>query len=89
MPEKCRQQRHPPVDVLAGLMPIEERAHRQGMPEIVWAGSGARAVAVQPDVPDQLRERPVELPRGTRRPRAPMKNAGVEGSGKRASRSRA
>ena len=89
MPEERGEQRHPPVDVLAGLIPVKQRVHGQGMAEIVRAGSGASAAAVQADLADQLGERLVELLRGIRRPRAAMKNAGVEGSGKRASRSRA
>ena len=61
MPEEGGQQRHPPVDVLAGVKPVEQRAHGQGMAEIVRAGSGASAAAVQADLADQLRERPVEF----------------------------
>jgi hypothetical protein len=66
MPEERGEQRHPPVDVLAGFMPIKERVHGQGMAEIVRAGPGAGAVAVQADLADELGERPVELP--TRHP---------------------
>ena len=68
MPEECGQQGHPPVDVLAGLKPANERVDSQGMAEIVRAGSGAGAAAVQADLANQLRECPVELP--TRDPSA-------------------
>ena len=62
MPEERGEERHPPVDVLASVMPIEERVHGQGMPEVVWAGSRARAATVQADLADELCEGPVELP---------------------------
>src|SRR6266540_1016851 len=55
------EQRHPPVDVLAGLLPVEQRPHREGVPEIVWPRAAAGAAALQADLADQLRERLVEL----------------------------
>src|SRR4051812_29554706 len=61
MPKKCGQHRHPPVDVLVGVEPVEDGVHGQRMPEIVWARSGARAAAVQADLADQLDERAVEF----------------------------
>ena len=36
-------------------MPVQQRVHSKGMPEIVRAGSGTSAAAVQADLADQLR----------------------------------
>ena len=61
VPEIRGQQRHPPVDVLTGPVPVQQRVHGKGMPEIMWARAGASAAAFQPDLADQLDERRVEL----------------------------
>ena len=50
MPEERGEQWHPPVDVLTGVEPVEHRVDGQGMTEIVRAGSGASAAAVQAEL---------------------------------------
>ena len=43
VPEEGGQQRHPPVDVLAGAIPVEQRAHGKGMAEVMRARAWPRA----------------------------------------------
>src|SRR6266496_4242425 len=61
MPQVGGQQRHPPVDVLTGPIPVQQRVHGKGMPEVIWARPGTGAASFQSDLADQLDERRVEF----------------------------
>ena len=61
VPQVGGQQRHPPVDVLTGPIPGQQRVHGKGMPEVIWARPGTGAASFQSDLADQLDERRVEF----------------------------
>ena len=86
VPEIRRQQRHPPVDVLTGAMPVDQRVHGKGMPEIMGRGLAREPAPSNPTWRTSLMNVAFSSSRPIRRPRADRKNAGEGGVGKRASR---
>ena len=61
MPEECGEQRQFAVHVLARVVPVQQRAHRQRVPQIVWSWPDALAGPLQADLADQPGEPVVEL----------------------------
>jgi hypothetical protein len=61
VPEERRELRHPPVDVLAGVVPVQQGADSKRVPEVVRPRAHPLPCSLQPDLPDQLRELRIEL----------------------------
>ena len=57
MSQVGREQRQPTVDLDTGTMPVQERQHRIAVSKVMWAGPGALACPLEPDLTNQPLER--------------------------------